>query len=70
MLRERNEVQLGTRELCVLLMGAKLAREDLKFIDSMLVLVPLLAVHLVIRMSFPKDFNETIILQIVQYRVE
>lgn len=52
------------------LIGAKLAREDLKLIKFVLVLVPLLAVHLIIMMRFFEDLDEIVILQVIQYRVK
>ena len=52
------------------LIGAKHAREDLKLIKFVLVLIPLLAVHLIILMSFFEDLDEIVILQVIQYRVK
>lgn len=57
MLDYGDEVKLGTRELGMLLIDAKLARKHLKLINLMPVLIPLPAVKLVIEMSLLEDID-------------
>ena len=48
------------------LIGAKVARKDLKLIEFVLALVSLLAVHLVILMALFEDLNQFVVFQIIQ----